>query len=800
MKKRRLVCAVVWLLLSALLLPALYVGTLADEAAADATDATDAKVIRTAAEFEALHGDGSYRLGNDIDFGGKVYDRYVVPASFWGTLDGGGYALLNFSVRATEEGAGIFNMEYETEADGTAKTDEEGNPIAAAHIYTVSNLTVGSEAHPISVSSTSNRLGVFAGYVADGSVLRFTSVTVYAEITAEGQQVGGFLGRTMPNRLLEQSLFSDCAFYGTVTGKGANVSGFVGYSANPIRFEKCLNAGDITSDTTNVAGYVGVTYGAKYCALEFVDCRNTGRISGLNCIGGFIGKGQYTARFSRSVNEGEIAASGTHVGGFVGYEKNTTDYLSGVTVSFDGCTNRGAVSSTSAGATIGGLMGSAYDSVRAVDSVNEGKVTGGTFVGGILGCFNPQQTSDSYKQNEVFTFTATKCRNTGELVINCTGSGSCGGILGATSWSGIRSVAVVDMCTVSGALRDESAEEKTTASRMGGIVGRFDKEVGELTIKNSIVSATIAGTAVDTVSGILGYTNATVNSDGSDTELPEETNPVVRRIENCLLLGQLTRGGSTEKTAAMATNYAGDGTLVNCFYLAGTAEKAEFGESGARAVTAEELSGGEIALLLGSAFGQKLGEETLPSVGGNPVLRNAAGTLYNQIHTHDLADSPFERFNSGSHTRECKICGEKVREAHRYGEMQDAGDGTHFRVCGDCGFETSHQAHTESYTDNGETHTAVCSVCKATRTEAHRWDENGVCVCGAKKAAVSEEEETTGTPSGEQETKPSHAPGIYLVIGDCYIPLAVVIVVSVVLLAAVVFLAVWLIIKRRKRI
>lgn len=792
MKKRGLICAVAGLLLLTVLLPALAL-----PAWADGGD-TDATVIRTAAEFEALHGDGNYRLGNDIDFGGKEYDRYVVPASFYGTLDGGGYALLNFSIRAAEEGAGIFNMEYETDADGTVKYDEEGKPIAAAHIYTVSNLTVGSEAHPISVSSSANRVGLFAGYVADGSVLRFTSVTVYAELTAEGQQVGGFFGRTMPNRLLEQSLFSDCAFYGSVKGKGANVSGFVGYSANPIRFERCLNAGEITSDSVNVAGYVGVTYSAKYCALEFVDCRNTGRIGGVNCVGGFIGKGQYTARFSRSVNEGEIAASGTHVGGFVGYEKNPTDYLSGVTVSFDGCTNRGAVSSASAGATVGGLMGSAYDSVRAVDSMNEGNVTGGTFVGGILGCFNPQQTSDNYKLNEVFTFTATKCRNAGALVINCTGSGSCGGILGATSWSGIRSVAVVEMCTVSGALRDESPEEKTVSSRMGGIVGRFDRDAGELTIKNSIVSATIEGTAIDTVSGILGYTNAAINSSGDD-ELPEGTAPVVRRIENCLLLGRLTRGGSVEKTAAMATNYAGVGTLVNCFYLAGSAENAEFGEASARAVTAEELAGGEIALLLGSAFGQKLGEELLPSVGGNPVLRNASGALYNQIHTHDCEDSPFERFNSGSHTRECKICGEKIREAHRYGDMQDAGDGTHFRVCGDCGFETSHQAHTESYTDNGETHTAVCSACGAARTEAHQYGEDGVCVCGAKKE-VPAEDVTTGTDEGGQKAQPSHAPGIYLVIGDCYIPLAVVIVVTVVLLSAAVFLALRLIIKRRKRI
>ena len=61
--------------------------------------------VSTVEQFEKMNGTNNYILKNDIDFGGKVYDGYVVPAHFSGILNGGGYTVHNFSINTEKDKA-----------------------------------------------------------------------------------------------------------------------------------------------------------------------------------------------------------------------------------------------------------------------------------------------------------------------------------------------------------------------------------------------------------------------------------------------------------------------------------------------------------------------------------------------------------------------------------------------------------------------------------------------------------------------------------------------------------------------
>lgn len=139
------------------------------------------------------------------------------------------------------------------------------------------------------------------------------------------------------------------------------------------------------------------------------------------------------------------------------------------------------------------------------------------------------------------------------------------------------------------------------------------------------------------------------------------------------------------------------------------------------------------------------------------------GTSYGEWQKND--ETTHIRYNNA---------GESETQDHQFTDWVSNGNGVMARVCTVCGYmeeqadttggDTHTHTHTYTYTDNGDgTHTAVCSECEDTKTEAHnlgRWtfdgrgnhtrtcslceysevepcsfDENGICtVCGANQA------------------------------------------------------------------
>jgi hypothetical protein len=272
------------------------------------------------------------------------------------------------------------------------------------------------------------------------------------------------------------------------------------------------------------------------------------------------------------------------------------------------------------------------------------------------------------------------------------------------------------------------------------------------------------------VGGILGYTNAEVNcTDDATAELEEGVLPIVRSISNCLNIGVLLKGTSVEGTYAIGRNYVLSGTAENCYSVSAVSDDAmdegadykeyilTFGQSSIGVVTAEQVQSGEAAYLLGEAFGQTLGVDAEPVIGGNMVLMNADGKLYNKIHSHDYADNAYQKLNAGSHVRLCNICGEKITEAHIYDGFSDLENGSHGKICKLCGHEGTVQNHAcDVYEDNGDgTHSGDCSSCGAAVTGEHTFEKGKCADCGISQPATNTDTdaETAGTQSAPIKLK-----------------------------------------------
>lgn len=110
--------------------------------------------------------------------------------------------------------------------------------------------------------------------------------------------------------------------------------------------------------------------------------------------------------------------------------------------------------------------------------------------------------------------------------------------------------------------------------------------------------------------------------------------------------------------------------MTNCFYLAESENTGSCGEY----KTAEQFASGEVAYLLGEAWGQTLGTDTYPVLGGEKIyfgyLSGAEDAV--AVYTNDAtatAAKPEHNFsynNGENHTAVCSECNYDVNEAHSF--------------------------------------------------------------------------------------------------------------------------------------
>lgn len=309
--------------------------------------------ISTAAEFESMQSGGTYYLANDIDFGGKVYESYIL-SEFSGVLDGNNHSLLNYSI------------------DGTGANTDCGTILRANKIGSleISNLTLGSKDAPIKLTTDAQGKshGLLFGAQENANTATLTNVTIYGDIRIPSSgkvNAGGYIGYsravtfnscnyygrvevgTGPNDADEvyhngggfigsansdMTFFENCTNYGTIISHCSSVearaAGLVCYTGYSATFTNCANYGDITVNDCGLQMADGqaaglVAHANKTSPVIFEDCANYGRVQCSNWCAGFVANATSGAFFDNCVNEGEYTRDAIAKGPFVAYLSET---------------------------------------------------------------------------------------------------------------------------------------------------------------------------------------------------------------------------------------------------------------------------------------------------------------------------------------------------------------------------------------------------------------------------------------------------------------------------------------------
>lgn len=136
--------------------------------------------------------------------------------------------------------------------------------------------------------------GVIAGY-ASGTAPKIANCFNYAVITSTGNNVGGLVGYTYQNAVIE-----NCANFGAVTG-GSSAGGIIGGTvSNGSTITGCYNTAEISATGSKAGGIIGGTSSE----MTVTSCYNTGKISGT-ASGGIAGEVKGNVNWSGTV-QGKI--------------------------------------------------------------------------------------------------------------------------------------------------------------------------------------------------------------------------------------------------------------------------------------------------------------------------------------------------------------------------------------------------------------------------------------------------------------------------------------------------------------
>ena len=148
--------------------------------------------------------------------------------------------------------------------------------------------------------------GVIAGY-ASGTAPKIANCFNYAVITSTGSNVGGLVGYTYQNAVIE-----NCANFGAVTG-GSSVGGIIGGTvSNGSTITGCYNTAEISATGSKAGGIIGGTSSE----MTVTSCYNTGKISGT-ASGGIAGEVKGNVNWSGTV-QGKITISSCYSTGEAG--------------------------------------------------------------------------------------------------------------------------------------------------------------------------------------------------------------------------------------------------------------------------------------------------------------------------------------------------------------------------------------------------------------------------------------------------------------------------------------------------
>lgn len=179
------------------------------------------------------------------------------------------------------------------------------------------------------------------------------------------------------------------------------------YISSSKNFENCVNYGDVYNKGNCTGGIVG-QQSVSDAGAGFKSLKNTGKITGHKNVGGIAGYTEGSSSiFTDCINYGEVSPVVTLedngvinscdcIGGIIGYAK---------LAKIESCINNAKVTGSH---YVGGIVGRCGTSpFYCVNSINTGAVTGKNFVGGISGTMQPV--------NSAFSIYLYNCLNSGAV-------------------------------------------------------------------------------------------------------------------------------------------------------------------------------------------------------------------------------------------------------------------------------------------------------------------------------------------------------------------------------------------------
>lgn len=261
----------------------------------------------------------------------------------------------------------------------------------------VNNLTLEGQNYTISDLYVNNPSGDYGGLFGVMKDISLSNIGMINATVLGKTYVGGFLGVLVKNRSGSLAALDGTAFLNNVYFKEGSVScsslcgGLMGtFWGTDLVLSNTYNSGNVSSSGETVGGLAG--YINQNATALINNSYNTGKISGTQKIGGFIGQGYAGSAVTSvaifdSFNNGTIIGSSTYVGGLIGYETGTY-YNSFINNSY-------SLGNVSGSNYVGGLVGLSLGSVS--NSYSTGKVTSSSSSkGGLIGTNSKGAITNSF--------------------------------------------------------------------------------------------------------------------------------------------------------------------------------------------------------------------------------------------------------------------------------------------------------------------------------------------------------------------------------------------------------------------
>lgn len=236
----------------------------------------------------------------------------------------------------------------------------------------------------------------FIGYAAGATITDLT-VGGKVEYTNSGSGAGGLVGAVLYAGGKVTTL-SNCVNEAIITANGGgNAGGMIGRSTGNISIVGGLNGGTVNADANYVGGAAGyvLRQNAYVPAVAISDFTNEGKVTAANNAGGLLGRSDgCNVTIINCANNGEVATTANYVGGAVGYIINSGEYVPSLTIT--DFTNDGKIT----GATgVGGVVGLIHSGTKTATHAlryvkNTGEIVGENQVGGIVGTIGGQKFTD----------------------------------------------------------------------------------------------------------------------------------------------------------------------------------------------------------------------------------------------------------------------------------------------------------------------------------------------------------------------------------------------------------------------